>query len=72
MACHDATVLAMTTLLSWWWFTNYIATRDLVVAFVIVSCSLGGVVVIVWEQVAAPESSIAFAGHSASGLDPGL
>jgi hypothetical protein len=25
MACHDATVPTMTTLLARWWFTNYLA-----------------------------------------------
>jgi hypothetical protein len=34
----------MTALLARWWFTNFLARRDLVVAFVIVSCSLGGIV----------------------------
>ena len=46
--------------------------RDLAVAFVIVSCSPGGVVAIVREQVAAPGSLVAFAGRSVDGLDPGL
>jgi hypothetical protein len=33
----------MMALLARWWFTNCLAQHDLVVAFVIVSCSLGGI-----------------------------
>jgi hypothetical protein len=45
---------------------------ELVVAFVIISRSLGGVVASVREQVAAPGLLVAFAGRGVSGLDPGL
>jgi hypothetical protein len=40
------------------------------VAFIIVSCSPGGVVATMRELVAAPRSSVAFAGHGVGGLDP--
>jgi ACR3 family arsenite efflux pump ArsB len=72
MAWHDATVPVITALLAWWWFTNCVAQCDLVMAFIIISCSPSGVMAIVWEQVAAPGSLVAFIGHSASGLDLGL
>ena len=52
------------------WFANCPVRRDLAVAFVIVFCSSGGVVVTVREQVAAPGSSVAFAGRDVDGLDP--
>jgi hypothetical protein len=71
MSWRDAIVLAMMALLAWWWFANYPVRRDLVVAFVIVSCSPGGIVVTVWEQIATPRSSVAFASRGAGGLDPG-
>jgi hypothetical protein len=68
----DAIVPVVTTLLAWWWFTNCPARCGLAVAFVIVSCSPGGVVAIVREQVAAPRSSVTFAGHDVDGIDPRL
>jgi hypothetical protein len=72
MAWRDATVPFIMALLAWWWFTNYSAQHDLVTAFIIISCSPSGIMAIVWEQVAAPGSLVAFIGHSASGLGLGL
>ena len=49
MAWRDATVPAVTALLTWWWFTNCRARHGLAVAFVIIFYSPGGVVAIVRE-----------------------
>jgi hypothetical protein len=70
VACHDATMPVMTALLAQWWLINCPARRDLAVAFVIISCSLSGVVASAREQIAAPGSLAAFACHDTSGLDP--
>jgi hypothetical protein len=72
VAWHDAIVSVMTALLARWWFTNYPVRCSLVVAFVVISCPLGGSVAAVKEQVASPGSSIAFAGRDDSGFDPGV
>ena len=69
VAWRDDTVSVVTALLTRWWFTNCPARRGLVVAFIIASCSPGGVVATVREQVAAPGSLAAFAGCDADGLD---
>jgi hypothetical protein len=55
-----------------WWLTNRPARCGLAVAFVITSCSPGGVMVTMWGQVAAPRSLVAFVSRDAGGLDPGL
>ena len=72
VAWHDATVLVVMALLAWWWLTNYPAQHGLAVAFVIASCSPGGIVMTLREQVAAPGSSVAFVGRGVDGLDPRL
>jgi hypothetical protein len=72
VAWHDATVPVVMALLVRWWFTNYPARRGLIVAFVIISCSPGGIVATVWEQVATRRSSVTFVGCITSGLNPGL
>ena len=69
VAGRDVTVPIMSALLARRWFTNCPARRGLVVAFIIASCSPGGVVATVREQVAAPGSLAAFAGCDADGLD---
>ena len=48
----DTTVSVVEALLARRWFTNYPAQCGLVVVFVIVSCSPGGIMAIVLEQVA--------------------
>jgi hypothetical protein len=68
----DVAVPVVTALSAWWWFTNCPARCGLAVAFVIVSYSPGGVVATVQEHVAAPRSSIAFAGLDVDGLEPRL
>ena len=72
MVWHDATVSVVMALLAQWWFTNYPARRSLAVAFIIITCSPSGVVATVWEQVAAPESLVSFAGRDVRGLHPRL
>jgi hypothetical protein len=72
VAWCDATVPVMTALLAQWWFTNCLARRDLVVAFVIVSCSPGGIVATVRVHVVALGSLVAFVGRSTNGIDRGL
>jgi hypothetical protein len=68
VAWRDATVPVVTAR---WWLTNYPVRRGLAVAFVIISCSPGGVVASAREQMAAPRSLVAFACHDTSGLDLG-
>jgi hypothetical protein len=69
MAWHDATVLVMMTLLTWWWVAIYLVWRELAVAFVIVFHFSSGVSMGVgscfWVL-------SLLASHGASGLDLGL
>jgi hypothetical protein len=62
----------MLTLLVRWWFTNCPARRGLAMAFVIISCSPGSVVVTRQEQIAALGSSVVFVGRDVGDLDPRL
>ena len=64
MAWHGATVPVVAVRLSWCWFTNCLARYGLVVAFVIVFYSLGGIVAL--------GLLVALPGHGVVDLDPGL
>ena len=70
MAWRGAIVLIVMALLAWQWFIHCPVLRGVIVAFVIISCSPSGVMMIVREQAAALGSLIAFPGHGAIGLGP--
>ena len=72
MVWRDATIPVMAALLARWWFTNCPVWYGHAVASIIVLCSPGGIVATVRKQVAALGLSVAFVGHDAYGLDPGL
>jgi hypothetical protein len=71
MTWRDAIVPIVAVVLARWWFDNYPTQRDLVVAFIIVSCSPEDIMATITELVVALGSLVAFPSRGATGLDPG-
>jgi hypothetical protein len=69
---HDAIVPVVMALLAQWWFASCSMRRELVVAFIIISCSLGDIVASVRGVGSYSQAINHLAGCDAGGQSPSL